>query len=145
MNVSPIADVLRPVAVDHAHVIRPMKSKLTRVTPARSFDVGWSWVDRAERRHPLYRSRHGGAQPVLPQEEAVSAEASPEEEETSLDAEPAHAMIPTDVESLRRMVDMLEGHNAFLRSRLVAAEETIKSVLGLLAEGGRRPNRPAAE
>ncbi|MEO5362484.1 MAG: hypothetical protein H7838_02490 [Magnetococcus sp. DMHC-8] len=130
MHTAPVTGAIQSVGID---IIRPMRSKLTRITPPRSFD--FSLVDRAEKKYPAYPSRPGTLSTPFAQtgEPAVTIPA-----ETALDAEPTTADAQPSVESLGRMIDMLEEQNAFLRNRLVAAEELIKSILALLAEREKR-------
>ena len=137
MNRLSVSGVAKHAGVDRPMVLRPLRSKFARITPARSFDMGLSWMDTAvESKDPPYRARYGSTRTApAPADEPSAAVSPPEDRMDKADREqPSPADALTDVDALRRMVVMLEEQNTFLRSRLVAADETLRSVLGLLAE-----------
>ncbi|MBF0399334.1 MAG: hypothetical protein HQL90_01050 [Magnetococcales bacterium] len=157
MNVLPVAEAGKGVGVDHAKIIRPIKhDKLTRVASARSFDVGWSWVERSEKKQPPNRSRYGVnktafaqsdlAAPLPPSMDEPSdaessqgslqpetAQSNPSHSDTLGAAGPSKGEIPADDGLLRWTLARLEEENAFLRSRLIASEENVKTLISLMA------------
>ncbi|MBF0460361.1 MAG: hypothetical protein HQL87_03105 [Magnetococcales bacterium] len=142
MNVTmlPVSEIIPYAGVDRATIIRPLKNKFARVTPARSFDVGWNWMDVAavERKSPPYRSRYGRIKTTLAPTDA-SSDAVPPQADDSSDQEPVQEISPqTGGADTEKTVRILEEQNAFLRARLVAAEENFKALLGLLADRDRR-------
>ncbi|MEO5340389.1 MAG: hypothetical protein H7837_07730 [Magnetococcus sp. MYC-9] len=153
-----ISESARVAEVDYAKIIRPIKrDKLTRVATARSFDVGLSWADRAEKRPMPYRMRYGVGQttpPVtVPFQEDLTWDEEPSPEGSQMAVAPveqaAKAVDATvtplpvapqlDSDLLQRTLARLEDENAFLRNRLIASEENLKTLITMMAAS--RENR----